>query len=130
MPTNKSVARCPESLRNRLPGICRFQRGPDVSVEDDQRAVTLTCGRNIIVSSRAPEFGEAQWCVLEGEVERGMRTVILVLWTDAEREGCQCLSPGCVQWVLSQNKEEGEAGPSPVDTEGPTDQCRAFFSSP
>ena len=82
------------------------------------------------MSSRAPEFGETQWCVLEGEAERGKRTVILVLWTDAEREGCQCLSPSRVRWVLSQNKAEGEAGPSAVDTDGPTDQCGAFFSSP
>ena len=144
MPTNKSVARCPESPRNRLPGVCQFQRGPGVSVEDDQRAVTLTHGRNIIVSSGTPEFGEAQWCVLKGGGERGKRTiilvpsslsrhpcpVILVPWTDAVEGGLPVPEPGRVRWVLSQNKAEGEPSPSPVDPEGPTDRHRAFFSSP
>ena len=35
----------------------------------------------------------------------------------------------CLVSAESVNKAEAEASPSPVDTEGPTDQGGAFFSS-
>ena len=124
------MARCPESPRNRLPGICQFQRGPGVSVEDDQRAVTLTRGRNIIVSSGAPEFGEAQWCVLKGEGERGKRTIILVPWTDAVEGGLPVPEPRpcSVGAESEQSRRRGQPFPSGLRrTHGPV---RGFLLKP